>query len=190
MVILSLLIFLNIWVSIKASDYRYDRSELIPKNQVGVVLGTAKFTTSGELNIFYTERMLATKRLYDAKKIDCLLLSGDNTTLNYNEPISMQKSLLELGIPAERMYLDYAGIRTLDSMLRARDIFGLQQFTIISQPFHVDRAIFIAQSNGINAIGYEAEKVSFLQAPMIYVREFFSRILLFYDIFIGTEPRF
>lgn len=134
--------------------------------------------------------MLAAKRLYDAKKIDCLLLSGDNTTLNYNEPISMQKSLLELGIPAERMYLDYAGIRTLDSMLRARDIFGLQQFTIISQPFHVDRAIFIAQSNGIDAIGYEAEKVAFFQAPMIYAREFFSRILLFYDIFIGTEPRF
>jgi SanA protein len=118
-----LLVFLNIWVSVSVDEYRYSDAEMIPKNQVGVVLGTSKFTSNGQPNIFYTERMLAAKRLYDTKKIDCLLLSGDNTTINYNEPISMQNSLLELGIPAERMYLDYAGIRTLDSILRARDIF-------------------------------------------------------------------
>lgn len=169
---------------------RYQSTDNIPKNRVGLVLGTSKYTSDGELNVFYQERILAAKRLYEAKKIDCLLLSGDNTTRDYNEPISMQKSLLELGIPSERMYLDYAGLRTLDSIYRAHDIFGLDRFTVISQPFHIDRAIFIAEGNGLSVIGYEAEKVGFWTAPKTYVREFFSRVLLFYDMFIGTKPKF
>jgi SanA protein len=181
---------MNIWVGISVDSTRYQDANLIPKNQVGLVLGTSKYTSDGQTNVFYQERILAAKRLYDAKKVDCLLLSGDNTTLDYNEPVSMQKSLLELGIPGERMYLDYAGVRTLDSILRAHDIFGLDRFTIVSQPFHVDRAIFIAESHGLSTIGYEAGEVGFWVAPKTYVREFFSRILLFYDIFIGTEPKF
>lgn len=187
---MAILLILNIWVSASVGSDRYSDLESVPKNRVGLVLGTSKFTADGLPNAFYDERMLAVKRLYDAKKIDCVLLSGDNTTKNYNEPVSMQKSLLSFGIPAERMYLDYAGIRTLDSVLRARDIFGLSEFTVISQPFHIDRALFIARWNHISAVGYEAEQVSFLAAPKTYFREFFSRGLLFYDIFIGTEPRF
>lgn len=140
---------MNVWVSFSMDTSRYGDVVTIPYNRVGLVLGTSKYTRDGKSNIFYEERISAAKRLYEAKKIDCLLLSGDNTTLDYNEPISMQKSLLELGIPPERMYLDYAGIRTLDSILRAHDIFGLERFTVISQPFHVNRALFIAKNNGI-----------------------------------------
>lgn len=88
------------------------------------------------------------------------------------------------------MYLDYAGVRTLDSIIRAKSIFGLSEFTVISQPFHIDRAIIIAKSQGLSVVGYEAGRVRFLTAPFTYVREFFSRILVVYDIFTGTSPRF
>lgn len=141
-----LLAILNAGISIFAGMYRFESVEDIPKNPVGLVLGTSQFTSDGEPNVFYSQRVDATKRLYDAKKIDCVLISGDNTSDNYNEPIDMQQSLLSLGIPSERMYLDYAGVRTLDSIIRAKEIFSLEKFTIISQPFHIDRAILIAKS--------------------------------------------
>jgi SanA protein len=181
---------LNAWVSYSAADARFTSVTQIPKNSVGVLLGTSRYTTSGEDNLFYTARIQAAKELYDAKKIDCLLLSGDNTSLSYNEPIQMQKSLLEVGIPAERMYLDYAGIRTLDSLIRARDIFGLTQFTVISQPFHIDRALFIAREKNLQAVGYEADSVPFFSAPTPYIREFFSRGVALYDLFFETLPKY
>ncbi len=181
---------MNAWITLYSSSLRYHDPSEIPKRQVGLVLGTSRYTSEGESNVFYKARILAAKELYETKKVDCLLLSGDNTTINYNEPIAMQNSLLELGIPPERMYLDYAWVRTLDSIVRASDIFGLKSFVIISQPFHIDRAIFIAKNNGIDAIGYEAESVSFWKAPKIYIREYVSRVMVFYDIFIGTKPRF
>ena len=99
---------MNAWITLYSSSFRYQDSSVIPKQQVGLVLGTSRYTSEGGSNRFYQGRILAAKELYEAKKVDCLLLSGDNTTLNYNEPISMQNSLLELGIPPERMYLDYA----------------------------------------------------------------------------------
>lgn len=154
--VLVILSLFNVWVALSIGSDRYSDVDLVPKNRVGLVLGTSRYTSDGLPNEFYNERMLAAKRLYDAKKVDCFLLSGDNTSKNYNEPISMQNSLLGFGIPAERMYLDYAGIRTLDSILRARDIFGLSEFTVISQAFHIDRALFVARHNGIDAVGYEA----------------------------------
>lgn len=99
---------MNAWITLYSSSLRYHDPSDIPKRQVGLVLGTSRYTSEGGSNVFYEARILAAKELYETKKIDCLLLSGDNTTLNYNEPIAMQNSLLELGIPPERMYLDYA----------------------------------------------------------------------------------
>lgn len=85
---------MNLVFSFYASMYRFERVEDIPKNRVGLVLGTSKLTSDGLPNLFYSQRIEAAKRLYDAKKIDCILLSGDNTSMNYNEPVDMQKSLL------------------------------------------------------------------------------------------------
>ena len=129
-------------------------------------------------------------QVYKDKGVACLLLSGDNTSREYNEPVDMQHRLLELGVPAERMYLDYAGVRTLDSVLRARDIFGLSEFAIISQPFHLERAIMIARTSGINARGYAAESVSFTVAPRVYLRAVASEWVALYDILFETNARF
>ncbi len=102
----------------------------------------------------------------------------------------MQESLLELGIPSERMYLDYAGIRTLDSVIRAKEIFGLDSYTIISQPFHNARALFLAREHGEHPIAYNASSISFSEAPFVYVRELVSRTLALYDASFDTNPQF
>ena len=91
--------------------------------------------------------------LYERGKIHHILVSGDNSTAAYNEPEAMRKSLVKAGIPERDITLDYAGFRTLDSVVRASEVFGQGSgFTIISQPFHVERALFIARANHIDAI--------------------------------------
>ncbi len=159
-------------------------------NTVALVLGTAPTTSDGRSNIFFEGRMQRAAQVYRDFGADCLLLSGDNTSLEYNEPVSMQHRLLELGVPAERMYLDYAGIRTLDSVLRARDIFGLSGFVIISQPFHLERAVTIARASGLQATGYAAESVALMTAPRVYLRAIASEWVALYDILFETGAKF
>lgn len=127
--------------------------------------------------------------LYEQGKIHHILVSGDNGSRAYNEPELMKKSLLNAGIPESAITLDFAGFRTLDSVIRAKEIFALTGgVTIISQPFHVERALFVAHSEDIDAIGYGAANVSLLIAPRVYIREIFARWLVLFDIAVGTEP--
>lgn len=88
------------------------------------------------------------------------------------------------------MYLDYAGVRTLDSVIRAREVFGLESFTIISQPFHNARALFLAREYGERPIAYNASSISFFEAPFVYFRELFSRVVALYDAYVDTPPKF
>ena len=171
---------------IQYSKYRYQNIELVPKNAVGVVLGTSQYAPSGESNVFFEARITAAAKLYHARKVDCLLLSGDNTSPSYNEPIAMQHALLSLGVPAERMYLDFAGVRTLDSIFRLEQIFSLKNFTIVSQPFHNERALFIARKNGANAIAFDAGSIRFSLAPLVYAREIASRMIAYSDVFFDV----
>ncbi len=106
-------------------------------------------------------RITATISLFKAGKIDYVLVSGDNGTPYYNEPIVFKKDLVKGGIPEECIFLDFAGFRTLDSMVRAKVIFGLDQVTVISQKFHNKRAIYLAEKKGLKAIGYK-EIISYL----------------------------
>ena len=157
---------------------------------VWLVLGTAKSTADGFPNTFFEGRMLTAARLYNEKWVDCLLLSWDNTSKSYNEPIDMQRRLQELWVPSERMYLDYAGVRTLDSILRARDIFGLSEVVIVSQEFHLKRAILLARASGISATGYAAPTVPFWTAPVVYIRSVASQAVALYDIVFETNAQF
>lgn len=157
---------------------------------VGLVLGTSRLTGDGQPNTFFEGRMLTAAKLYAEKGVDCLLLSGDNTSKNYNEPIDMQRRLQELGVPPERIYLDYAGVRTLDSVLRARDIFGLSEVVIVSQKFHLQRAVLLARASGLRATGYAAAEVSFWRAPLVYARAIASQAVALYDIVFETDARF
>ena len=161
----------------------------IPEREYGLLLGTSPSSWSGRVNLFYITRIEAAKMLYEQGKIHHILVSGDNGTREYNEPIMMKDSLIRAGIPEGAITLDYAGFRALDSVVRAKEIFSLTWgITIISQPFQVERALFVARNHGIDAIGFGAANVSVMIAPRVYVREIFARWLAFFDAWVGTEP--
>ncbi len=180
----------NFVVEICTAKSTYDQVEEIPYNKVGVVLGTTKNTVSGYLNPYYVYRISAAVELYNSGKIDYLLVSGDNSEINYNEPISMMNDLIEQGIPENRIYLDYAGFRTLDSIVRSKEIFGQDSITVISQEFHNKRAISIAHFKGIDAVGFNAKDVSFRTGLKTNIREVFARVKMVYDLIFNKQPRF
>lgn len=172
------------------SKHIYQHSDSIPGNKAGLLLGTSKFMRSGKPNPFFYNRINAAFDLYKSGKIQYLVLSGDNSTLAYNEPKMMRIELLRLGIPDSIIYFDYAGFRTFDSVIRCRVIFGQTSFTIISQEFHLERALYIARYFGINAIGYEARGVGFKSGIRVRMREYLARIKVFFDIYSGYKPKF
>lgn len=110
-------------VEIAAYDRTYDDVAAVPKNSVGLVLGTSSKLADGRGNAYFALRMTAASQLYKEKRVDCLLVSGDNAAANYNEIKSMQLALMEKGVPPERIFGDYAGFRTLDSVVRAKEVF-------------------------------------------------------------------
>lgn len=183
---------------IVAADYFVDRTtdklifdniDDIPHNKVGIVLGTSKYLKSGSPNRYFTNRVLATAELYQRGKIDCIVISGDNSRKDYNEPLDMKNDLIQHGIPENKIYLDYAGLRTYDSMIRIHKIFGQKSFTIISQEFHNRRAIFIAKQKSLEAVGYNAQDVDMYNGFKTKVRERFARIKLFIDLAIDAQPK-
>lgn len=186
-------------VSISTADYLvnsktegkiFTSTKDIPKNRVGLLLGTSKYVLSGNVNLYYRYRINAAVELFKAKKIDYILVSGDNGSKTYDEPTAIKDDLIKRGIPANKIFLDYAGFRTLDSVIRSREIFGQKSITVISQEFHNQRAIYIALSNDINAIGYNAKDVNRNYGFKTRIREKLARVKMFIDIVIGKEPKF
>ncbi|SIS82930.1 SanA protein [Zobellia uliginosa] len=188
---LFLLIFLcNLIISSSAEGKTFNSLEAVPKNRVGIVLGTSKKLIGGLPNPYYTFRIKATLELYQARKIDFVLVSGDNGTRYYNEPNTIKKDLISKGIPAEKIFLDFAGFRTLDSMVRAKEVFGLNDVTVISQEFHNQRAIYLAEKKGLKAIGYNAKSISGRQGLKVRLREYLARVKVFIDLLFNTQPKF
>lgn len=157
----------------------YDIQKL-PNEKVGLLLGTSKILKSGWKNLYFFNRIDAAEQLYKSGKIKYILISGDNSTKDYSEPEDMQAELLKRGIPADKIVLDFAGFRTLDSVVRAKEIFGQNSFIIISQKFHNERAVFLAQHYGIKAYGFNAKDVN----------KYFARAKVFVDFLLGVEPKF
>lgn len=180
----------NYTITKTVEDKVYTTVTEIPKNNVGLVLGTSKKLTNGNPNLYYSYRIRATLDLYNANKINFVLVSGDNGSKYYNEPETFKKDLVAGGIPAEKIFLDYAGFRTLDSMVRAKEIFGLTNVTIISQKFHNERAIYLAEKKGLNAIGFNAKDVSGRNGLKVQLREYLARVKVFIDLLLQTEPKF
>ena len=180
-------------VSINAKSKIYTKVTDVPFNEVAVVLGTSKRIKGGAKNLYYEWRLDAAAALYKANKVKFILLSGDNKETNYNEPKMMRADLISRGVPASVIYLDYAGFRTLDSMIRAKAVFGQTKFTVVSQQFHNQRAIFIAEHHDIDVVGYNAisPKVMSRLGLKVRVREVFSRSKMFLDLYIlNKQPHF
>jgi len=154
------------------------------------VLGTSSKLIGGGSNPYYVNRIKATLELYKAGKIDYVLVSGDNSSQYYNEPTVFKKDLVKGGIPTEKIFLDYAGFRTLDSMFRAKAIFGLDNVTIISQKFHNERAIYLAREKGLDAIGFNAKDIPLKNGLKVRIREYFARVKVFIDLTFNVQPKF
>ncbi|MDO6818671.1 vancomycin high temperature exclusion protein [Zobellia sp. 1_MG-2023] len=177
-------------ISSSAEGKTFSDSNEITKNRVGLVLGTSKKLIGGLPNPYYTYRIKATVELYNAQKIDFVLVSGDNGTRYYNEPNTFKKDLIANGIPPEKIFLDFAGFRTLDSMVRAKEVFGLDNVTVISQEFHNQRAIYLAEKKGLKAIGYNATGISGKEGLKVQLREYLARVKVFLDLLFNTQPKF
>jgi SanA protein len=168
----------------------YSSTLVIPFNKVGLLLGTGKYLAGGYLNPYYSNRIDAAVKLIKSGKIEYLILSGDNSRIEYNEPGQMKIDLMAAGVDSSVIYLDYAGFRTFDSIVRLKKIFGQQSVTIISQPFHNERAIYISSREGISAIGFNAKDVNQGFGLKVQVREKFARVKLFLDYLLRKEPKF
>ncbi|MEN8194411.1 MAG: ElyC/SanA/YdcF family protein [Bacteroidota bacterium] len=168
----------------------FDSSLKIKHNKVGLVLGTSKLLSDGRINLYFKYRISAVVELFNAKKIDFILVSGDNSKATYDEPSDFKNELIKYGIPENKIFLDYAGFRTLDSVVRAKEVFGLNEFTIISQKFHNERAIFLADNYSINAIGFNAKDVNGKNGIKTKIREYLARTKAYIDIVIGVKPKF
>jgi len=173
-----------------SGKFIYSSVDKLPYNKTGLLLGTSKFLQSGAPNPYFNNRIAATVTLYKLHKIKYIIVSGDNSTISYNEPIMMKKALIKGGVPDSVIYLDYAGFRTFDSVIRCHEIFGQNSFTVISQLFHLERAIYISHCLGIGAIGFTAKDVNWEQGIKTRIREYFARVKVFWDIHSGEKPKF
>ena len=138
--------------------YCYSDIEKLPICETALVPGAAKVNRWGEANEYFAGRIKATAKLYHAGKIKTILLSGDNSRKDYDEPTDMKNALIELGVPAEIITLDYAGFRTLDTVVRAKNVFGRKNFLVITQWGHAERSVYIARKHGIEAIAFYADE--------------------------------
>jgi len=168
----------------------YSNVDSIPYNKVGLLLGTSKYAGGDRDNPFYDYRIDAAAKLIQSGKIKYLIISGDNGRKEYNEPASMRTDLIKHGIDSSIIYLDYAGFRTFDSIVRLKVIFGQDSVTVISQPFHNERAIYIASREGVCAIGFNANNVSRRTGFITSVREKLARVKVFVDFLFNTKPKF
>ncbi|WP_250433948.1 SanA/YdcF family protein [Hanstruepera flava] len=178
------------YVSSNAKDYIYSTLQNIPKNRVGIILGASKYTRNGQINLYYKYRLEAAIALYKSGKVKFILVSGDNSKKDYDEPSDFKNDLIKNGIPKEKIFLDYAGFRTLDSMVRAKEIFGLDSLTIISQKFHNERALYLAQHYNIQAIAFNAKDINGRYGFKTKLREYIARTKASIDILLNIKPKF
>ena len=169
----------------------YDSIEEVPERKIGLVLGCSKYLSNGRKNLYFQQRIDAAKELYFSDKVKFLLVSGDNSTKYYDEPTTMKKDLIALGVPGNKIYCDYAGLSTLDSVVRTKEVFKENQFIVISQGFHVRRAIYLGLAHDIDLIGYAPQGVSGLGSLKTELRECLARGKALLDVkFLNSQPKF
>ena len=173
-----------------AKNKTFDDATRIPFNKVGILLGTSKMLPGGHHNLYYANWIKATVELLQNRKIKYLVISGDNSLKSYNEPEDMRADLMKEGFDSSLIYLDYAGFRTYDSMIRLKEIFGQGQATVISQKFHNERAIYTGKRLGMSVIGFNADDVSYATGFKTQVRERLARVKVFLDFLFAKKPKF
>ena len=191
LIIGAMLLFANWKIPHDTKPYLYDKADSIPPQKAALVLGASKYIRGGSPNPYFDNRIEAAYELYAAGKVTAFVVSGDNSREGYSEPEDMRDALVSFGVPDSVIYLDYAGFRTLDSVIRMNAIFGQDSFIVVSQKFHNERAVFLAQYYGFTAYGYNAKDVALGRVSYkTIVREKFARVKVFVDILLNKQPKF
>ena len=164
--------------------------DALPRRRAAVVMGCVRTLPNGLNNLYFSRRIDAAAELYKAGKVDCLIVSGDNHVKGYDEPSDMKESLVKAGVSADRIVCDYAGFRTLDTVVRAKKVFGLDSFIIVSQSDHVRRAVFTARGFGCDAYGYAAKDVNGRYSIKTTIREQLAKIAAVLDVILRRSPKF
>jgi SanA protein len=165
--------------------------ESVPANDVGLVLGTGKRTQRGTPNLHFSQRMTAAAVLYRSGRVRHLLVSGDNHIKGYDEATDMRDALISAGVPTNAITCDFAGFRTLDSVVRASSVFGLTNFTIVSEEFHCPRALWIARRHGLDAVAFAAPDLKARWSVRVKAREVLARAWCAIDLYVlNRNPKF
>jgi SanA protein len=164
-----------------------DTVELVPETPVALVLGASVQPDKKPSGVL-RDRIRTAVALLEQKRVSKLLLSGDNRETHYNEVAAMRRTAIEMGAPPEALVLDFAGRRTYDSCLRAREVFGLYSIVVVTQSFHLARAIYLCTKLGIDTIGVPADGPGYSTPWRLMLREIAAWILVFIDVNID-EPR-
>jgi len=181
----------HFWVELQTQASLYSDIDAIPAKKVALLLGTVKRLRHGYTNRYFQYRIDAAAQLYKAGKVKHILASGANHTRYYNEPRDMQKALMAQGVPKQAITLDYAGFRTLDSVVRCKEIFSQEDIIVVSQAFHNKRAIFIGDFYAIKVIGFNARDVPLRDDIKTPIREYLARFKAVLDLYIlKTQPKF
>ena len=160
----------------------------VPKTKVGLIFGTTD-RVNGRENLYFRYRIDAAAEVWQAGRVETLIVSGDNRFDSYNEPKKMRQALILRGIPGDRIVCDYAGRSTLDSVIRSKEIFGADPILFISQRFQNERAIYVAKANGIHAYGYNARDVNTQAGVKTKLREVAARVKMWLDVnLLNTRP--
>ena len=184
-------VFANVKVERAAAGKIYTSVDSVPHNKVALLLGSNPLNKWGRPNSYFTNRIKTASELYKAGKVDYIIASGDNHTKDYDEPTAMRDSLMAHGVPEDRIILDFAGFRTLDSVVRAKEIFGCDSLTIISQADHNARALYLAEANGIEAVAVSAPlRAGRWVRTRLAIREWLARDKMMLDIWFGKQPHF
>jgi len=187
---IGLIVYANLTAIWASNGKLFDDIDKLPSAKVGLVFGTSD-RYKGRENRYFRYRIDAAVEVWKAGKVETLIVSGDNRSRYYNEPQKMKEALIEEGVPGDRIVCDYAGLRTFDSVVRAKEIFGADTILVISQRFQNERAIYLAQAHSMDAYGYNAEDVELQAGFKTRVREVGARVKMWLDVnFLDTRPRY
>ncbi|HEY1051075.1 MAG TPA: ElyC/SanA/YdcF family protein [Prosthecobacter sp.] len=178
-------------ISRAAKGRCFDEADLVPETPVAVVLGASPRLADGRANLFFLPRLESAAALFKAGRVKALIVSGDNGTRGYDEPTEMKRLLVQMGVPEARVICDFAGFRTLDSVVRAKEVFGQTRVVFVSQRFHNERAIYLARAAGMEAHGLNTRDVSVAVAPKTFLREKLACVKAVLDVTVlNTRPKF
>lgn len=176
-------------ISLRTQPLMYNEINAVPEAQTALLLG-ARVYPSGRLSDIMRDRALIAIELYNAGKVEKILVSADHGQKEYDEVNAIKNFLLENNIPKEVIYLDHAGFDTYDSVTRAKDIFEVKSMTIVTQEFHLPRALYIAKKKNIPVYGMIADKQHYQDAQKYTFREYLARVKAVLEIMFGAKPKY